>query len=168
MGGIKFMYPKLFEQSSFENAMYNKIITVIKTFNSQECFSLLIGKTQSEQNKIVTEFQKYLFEKLTSELTEIRWELEHKPKPNTKDSIDIFGKSENFVVVIELDKHRADQVAKKFISRCALLSNENIFYISLCYPGTLNMPIGETKKYFQYCRILSEKLENDYAGFIIT
>ena len=162
------MYPKLFEQSELKNAVYDKIITVISTFKSQEYFSLLIGKTQLEQKKIVAEFQKDLFERLTFELTEIKWKLEHKPKPNTKDAIDIFGKSENFVVVIELDKHRADQVAKKFISRCALLSNETIFYISLCYPGTSSMPIGETRKYFQYCKILSEKLENDYAGFIIT
>ncbi len=45
MKGIKFMYPKLFEQSSLKNSMYNKIITVIKTFDSQQYFSLLIGKT---------------------------------------------------------------------------------------------------------------------------
>ena len=161
------MYPQLFEKSNLKNDVSDEIITVIESFNSQEYFSNLISKSQSEQKKIVARYQNDLFVKLNSEFPKIKWELEHQPKLNTKDAIDIFGKSENFVITIELDKHRADQVAKKFISRSALLSEKNIFYISLCYPGTSNMPINETKKYFEYCSILSEKLENDYAGFII-
>ena len=160
-------HPELFEKSSLRSAIYDKIIALIASYNSQQYFSILIGKAQSEQKKIVAEFQNDLFKKLTIELTEIKWELEYKPKHESKDAIDIFGKSENFVVIIELDKHRADQVSKKFISRSALLSDKTIFYIALCYPGTRNMSVKETKKYFKYCRILSEKLENDFAGFII-
>jgi len=161
------MKAKLFEVSSCNNDVYKQIITTIEEFESKDYFSNLIGKTQPEQKAIVTKFQNDLYEKLSSEVIEIKWQLEHQPKVDAKDAIDIFGASENFVVVIELDKHRADQVAKKFISRSALLSKKTIFFISLCYPGTSNMPINETKKYFEYCKILSEKIDNDYAGFII-
>lgn len=161
------MKPKLFDASSCNKDKYKQIITIIKEFDSTEYFSALIGKSQPEQKKIVTRFQKDLHEKLSTEILEIKWELEHKPKANTKDAIDIFGAHESFVVVIELDKHRADQVAKKFISRSALLSKKKIFFISLCYPGTSSMSLNETKKYFEYCKIISEKIDNDYAGFII-
>ena len=161
------MKPELFEVSSFNNDMYKQIITIIEKFDSKNYFSNLIGKSQPEQKIIVAKFQNDLYKKLSSEIREIKWELEHKPKANANDAIDIFGASENFVVAIELDKHRADQVAKKLISRSALLSNKTIFFISLCYSGTSNMSINETKKYFGYCKIISEKINNDYAGFII-
>ena len=161
------MKPKLFEVSSCNSDVHKQIITIIEEFDSKDYFSNLIGKSQSEQKEIVTKFQNDLYEKLSSEIIEIKWELEYQPENNARDAIDIFGISKNFVVVIELDKHRADQVAKKFISRSALLSKKTIFFISLCYPGTANMPINETKKYFKYCKILSEKIDNEYAGFII-
>jgi len=161
------MKPKLFEVSDCNNNVYKQIIMIIEEFESKDYFSDLIGKLQPEQKKIVAKFQNDLYEKLSFEVKEINWELEHKPKANAKDAIDIFGASESFIVAIELDKHRADQVAKKFISRSALLSEKTIFFISLCYPGTSKMPINETKKYFGYCKTISEKIDNDYAGFII-
>ena len=161
------MKPKLFEVSTCDSNIHKQIITIIEGFESKDYFSNLIGKSQPEQKAIVARFQNDLCDKLSSEIIEIEWELEYQPNIDARDAIDIFGISENFVIAIELDKHRADQVAKKFISRSALLSNKTIFFISLCYPGTTNMQINETKKYFKYCKILSEKIGNDYAGFII-
>jgi hypothetical protein len=70
-------------------------------------------------------------------------------------------------VVIELDKHRADQVAKKFVSRIAILPPTTIYFISLRYPGTDDMNRPECEKYFSYCEILASKMGHHYAGFII-
>lgn len=161
------MYPQLLKKSCFQNDVYEGILTAIKSLESQNYFDELIGKSQPEQKEIVTKFQKDLFFILTESIIDVRWELEYQPKPTIRDAIDIYGKGESFMVIIELDKHRADQVAKKFISRSALFANEKIFYISLCYPGTHNMPKAETIKYFEYCQILSEKIGHNYAGFII-
>jgi len=72
-------------------------------------------------------------------------------RPSTKEAIDVFGKTDSALVVIELDKNRADQVAKKFVSRSATFKNEKIYYISLCYPGTDRMNLSECVKYFGYC-----------------
>jgi len=161
------MYPKLYEQTILKDIIHEDIINHITNFNTQIYFINLIGKKQSDQKQIIKKFQNDLYNSLKIKFQTIYWELEHKPNINVRDAVDIFGKYNDISIIIELDKHRADQVAKKFISRNALFSNENIFYISLCYPGTSNMPINETKKYFNYCKILSNKLNNDYAGFII-
>ena len=93
--------------------------------------------------------------------------MEYSPHSGKRDSIDIFGSNKDICIVIELDKHRADQVAKKFLSRNSLLIDKNLFYISLCYPGTSNMNSSECIKYFGYCKKLSKRMGNEYAGFII-
>ncbi|ATB69967.1 hypothetical protein SJPD1_1862 [Sulfurospirillum diekertiae] len=161
------MYPQLLKKSYFQNDIYEDILTVIKSLESQDYFDELIGKSQPEQKEMVKKFQKDLFLILTERIVDVRWELEYQPKSARRDAIDIYGKAEGFIIIIELDKHRADQVAKKFISRSALFANEKTFYISLCYPGTEKMSKPETIKYFEYCQILSEKIGHHYAGFII-
>ncbi len=85
---------------------------------------------QQEQKLIVDNFQVSMCLALSLAVPDLKWQQEYAPHSTMKDSIDIFGSSENFNVVIELDKHRADQVAKKFVSRSALL-DKVIFYISL-------------------------------------
>ncbi|WP_442765419.1 hypothetical protein [Sulfurospirillum cavolei] len=161
------MYPQLLKKSYFQNDIYEDILTAIKSLESQDYFDELIGKSQPEQKEMVKKFQKDLFSILREKIVDVRWELEYQPKSARRDAIDIYGKTEGFIIIIELDKHRADQVAKKFISRSALFANEKIFYISLCYPGTEKMSKPETIKYFEYCQILSEKIGHHYAGFII-
>lgn len=121
---------------------------------------------QQEQKLIVDNFQVSMCLALSQAVPDLKWQQEYSPHSTMKDSIDIFGSNEDFNVVIELDKHRADQVAKKFVSRSALL-DKVIFYISLCYPGTSNMNSSECIKYFSYCNQLSKRMGNEYAGFII-
>ena len=121
---------------------------------------------QQEQKLIVDNFQISMCLKLTQAVPDVKWEQEYSPHSARRDSIDIYGKGSNLCVVIELDKHRADQVAKKFVSRSALF-NIPIFYISLCYPGTSRMNPSECIKYFGYCKNVSKRMGNDYAGFII-
>jgi len=92
------------------------------------------------------------------------WRAEHQ-LPTGRDTIDIFG--HGFAdVVIELDKSRADQVAKKFVSRSAM-SVGKIYSVSLCYPGTTHMNVPECIKYFGFCATLSKRIGNVYAGFIV-
>jgi hypothetical protein len=83
------------------------------------------------------------------------------------DAIDIFGERDNKILIIELDKWRADQIAKKIVSRTALMIDKKIGFISLCYAGTNHMNKNEYLKYFKYANILSSKLKNYYAGIII-
>lgn len=106
-----------------------------------------------------------------------KWKKEHRPRNGQRDSIDIYGLGKDIVqhvvqhIVIELDSARADQVAKKFVSRIALITNppsaSKICYISLCYPGAPSMPVPEAEKYFKYCAELAALMKISYAGFII-
>lgn len=84
-----------------------------------------------------------------------------------RDSIDIYGECEDFVVVIELDKNRSDQVAKKFVSRMALVLNKKIYYVSLCYPSAERVSLNECIKCFCYCASLAPRMGGAYAGIII-
>jgi len=100
-------------------------------------------------------------------MPDITWSIEYCPSRQSRDSIDIFGKGKEFVVAIELDKNRADQVSKKFVSRMAILPETNVYFISLCYPGTKKMSKSECKKYFNYCSTIAARMNSHYAGFII-
>ncbi len=162
------MKPKLIEACECNNSLYEKVISIITEFDAEIYFKNLIKNSQIEQKKIVTTFQNDLFFELSNKIPKVKWKLEYKPKTDFKDAVDIYGKVQNFIIVVELDKHRADQIAKKFLSRTALFAEETIFYISLCYPGTSKMSVNEAKKYFNYCNIVSKKLGNCYAGFIIS
>ncbi len=132
-------------------------------------------KFDKKKHKDHALFQSDLTDYLILKLIQFSWEIEHKPSDVCKDRIDIFGVSKigNYKIVIELDAHRADQVAKKFISRSALFINDNLIYLSVCYPGTKRMSKPECMKYFDYCSILSKALSGSsnsskfYAGLIL-
>ncbi len=160
------MKPKLHEHTSREGDI-DKIISCICDFDCSPFFGNHLGKSQSEQKRIVADFQTAICNELSNNITRISWQLEHSPNTGQRDSIDIFGSNSDMCIVIELDKHRADQVAKKYVSRSALLIDKTVFYISLCYPGTSNMNSSECIKYFGYCKQLSKRIGNEYAGFII-
>jgi hypothetical protein len=144
--------------------VYNDILNSLKKFNYN-----------SSDHKDITLLQQDINDYLNKNMGNFTWSMEFKPTSTLKDSIDIFGISDvlDLKVVIELDAHRADQVAKKFLSRSALMINESIIYLSICYPGTENMPITECKKYFEYCRTLSKSLAEGsgkdklYAGIFL-
>ncbi|MGL1921578.1 MAG: hypothetical protein OCD03_11190 [Hyphomicrobiales bacterium] len=160
------MYPKIYNRTETDD-FCDKIISCIKNFECSLYFSHHLGKPQSEQKRIVQNFQNALHQKLTTQMPKIAWIVEYSPTDGRRDSIDIYGELANLSVIIEIDKHRADQVAKKFVSRTSLFINREILYISLCYPGTKKMPVGECIKYFEYCRNISKSLGNYYAGLII-
>ncbi len=162
------MYPKIYDQSNVLTSVisekdYDTIVETISTFDSSRFFTTHLSKNQSEQKKIVWEFQQELFEKLQNNLPHIRWDIEYRPYTQTRDSIDIHGLTGNNSIVIEIDKHRADQVAKKFLSRTAIFQN-SLLYIALCIPGTSKMNPNECIK---YCTVVSEKIHNMFIGLIV-
>lgn len=161
------MKPVLHTKSGNDDSFLESIVTCIASVDCTEHFAKHLGKPQSEQAPFVRAFQQSLASNLAKTFPEMTWTLEHLPNESRKDAIDIFGKSDDANVVIELDKHRADQIAKKFVSRSAAFPFQKIYYISLCYPGTDRMNVSECVKYFGYCATLSKRMGNVYAGFII-
>ena len=160
------MRPLLLECSS-DDPVLRRVTSALAGLDCSRFFSDHIGQDQSSQKAVVARFQNRVLLVLAEALPEVAWELEHRPSRTSRDSLDIFGQGEGFVVAIELDKHRADQVAKKFVSRTAILPATTIHYVSLCYPGTDRMNATECQKYFGYCANLSTRMHNDFAGFII-
>ena len=76
------------------------------------------------------------------------------------DSVDILGtgKKGHPIYIIELDASRADQVAKKILSRMALLGLQNdIVYIAMMYPDTQN-GLSQCEKYIKYGRAILQSV----------
>lgn len=160
------MKPALLEKTGDEPVL-GSIISCISSIECSKYFSEHLGKSQPEQKSIVAGFQNLANSVLASAMLDVKWSTEYCPSRHNRDSIDIFGKGHDFVVAVELDKNRADQVAKKFVSRMAILPSTTIYFISLCYPGTDRMSKSECAKYFGYCATLARRMGNHYAGFII-
>lgn len=158
----EFLYLKEYlESNDLDTINYNNNSNLIKTLIH---FKSVISEYQDKNGKIsdVSTLQNDIYGELELKCKNIDWELEHCPHSSRKDSVDIYGfsKSDNTHFVIELDAHRADQVAKKFLSRFSLFINQKVIYIALCYPGTKNMSIPECKKYFEYCNNICEGLNS--------
>lgn len=161
------MIPKAHFRQPVEDEYLQRLIKVIEGIDCAYYFSDHLGSGQSEQRGIVNRFQHDLLARLQAHISETKWEAEHIPHVNQRDSIDIYGENEDNVVAIELDKHRADQVAKKFVSRLAILPERKVYFVSLCYPGTANMNKRECIKYFGYCANLCKRMGNAYVGFTL-
>ncbi|MDP4271683.1 MAG: hypothetical protein Q8909_16415 [Bacteroidota bacterium] len=149
-----------------EDNWFNKIILSLNNLNCSEYVIGLTNLPQSEQRIKVENLQSYITITLEKEHSDFEWKTEHQISDN-RDSIDIYGKRNNDIVIIELDKWRADQVAKKIISRTALMIDQRIGFISICYSGTKKMNKPECLKYFKYGSTIQSKLNNYYAGMII-
>ncbi len=159
------------EVSADDDPILHELVCCLESIECVSSFENHRGQPQSEQGILVRNFQNLVKAQLQSQtglLKNVRWEQEHRPVPDQGDSVDIFGICDDFVVAIELDAHRADQVAKKFVSRMALLPiDKTIYYVSLCYPGTKRMSKMECKKYFRYCSVLARRMGTHYAGIFV-
>lgn len=76
-----------------------------------------------------------------------------------------------YTIIIEADPTRGDSIAKKFVSRVACTTATSLVYVTLCYQGTQEGTVYESKKFMQYCASISERLcsENNqvaYLGFM--
>lgn len=132
------------------NTAHNNLVGIINSFKYNE-----------NRHSDIYNLQNDLTEYLNNRYNSFVWKNEFKTESEHNDRIDIIGisKTENYKHIIELDAIRADQVAKKFVSRMALFINENICYTVVCYPGRKSTKVNETKKYFNYCSILA----NDFS-----
>ena len=125
---------------------------------------------------IIQRFQEQLLSDLSQRVTEIQWEMEYKMFFDKRDRIDIYGQSPDttnnnsidFIVIIEIDNTRADQVGKKIASRFAFAGNTSCLYVAICYPGNKSNK-KECQKYFQYGTSLLKKLnpDSEFLGIII-
>lgn len=92
-----------------------------------------------------------------------------------RDSADIWADLGEYEMIVEIDATRADQVAKKMLSRFCYSSlinkliNKPIIYVALLYQGTTSMNPEECKKYFQmgYEVLKDINSNNVLIGYII-
>ena len=139
------------KDSDLGNDTKKFIDQVISTISHLDCKNILkdlIGNTQANQKVIIKNLQKTLQTKLNSSFNfrEVKWEIEVKAHSSHKDSFDLFLEYKldyfSYKIIIELDKHRADQIAKKFLSRLSHTIDNPIIYFAFCYPGTKRMNLS--------------------------
>ena len=145
---------------------FKKIIDSLNNLDCEHYVKDLITFNQSEQKEKVQDLQHFIVKHLEKNHSNFEWQIEYKVSEN-RDAIDIFGEKGHQILIIELDKWRADQVAKKLISRTAFMIDRKVGFISLCYAGTERMNKNECLKYFRYGNIVSTELNNYFAGMII-
>ena len=130
------MKPFSCEVSSTNSVFLNSLVSCIEKMDCSNFFPAHLGKNQREQKAVVEKFQKNVAQALRDSFQTVTWNEEYRPG-ECRDAIDIFGEGNGFCVVIELDKNRADQVAKKFVSRMALIpppkENKGVFRFSVLH-----------------------------------
>ena len=90
------------------------------------------------------------------------------PFQGKKDKADVYADAGDWEIIIEIDTTRADQVAKKMVSRLSynILANasrqpkKKLIYVALLYPGTTNMSLPECEKYFLFCESIVDMIGN--------
>lgn len=171
-----------------ENSININVVNFIQTVDFTEYFRELRGATQKIKADAIKKLQKKLVSLLNSEFEEdYDFSDEEGYLKEGKDKLDIVGfplTEGNPLIVIELDKTFAQQVAKKSLGRMGGLLdddlnekfknyNKSCLYISLCYPGTPKMPRTENEKYMRFtqniCREISKggTYKFEYAGLLI-
>ncbi|MFV0366353.1 MAG: hypothetical protein ACK5JS_07620 [Mangrovibacterium sp.] len=115
------------EQSDnlIENHWFHQILTTLDGLECSECLRGLTKLSQPAQRTQIEHLQTLIIGLLEKEHIDFEWKSEHKISDN-RDSVDIYGNRNNEIVIIELDKWRADQVAKKLISRTALMIDKKM------------------------------------------
>ncbi len=134
-------------------------------------------KTENVTKRLQEPLKEKLAEAFENTYRELKWGIEyplngcgdsaHIYAPDLRDYPDLTD-SHDWEIIIEIDAARADQVAKKIVSRFAHISKSqtsNIVYMVLCYPGTKRMPLHDCKKYINYGEELLKKVHGN-AFFI--
>lgn len=166
---------KLLDSNAEEIVIENK--STRDTFGYQHSIIEVLNKIKYSAIKYkrkVDELQAEIYDSLVENIIGWNWKVEESISTQYKDRVDIIGinQKDDSVIVLELDASRADQVAKKFISRQSLMADKNILYISVCYPGTKKMSRTECAKYFELCSKITEMLDNhtarkEYLGYFL-
>jgi hypothetical protein len=155
------------------------LVTKEKFKSSLESFKFDFKRNKKTNPNViklqVTDLQNCLKDYLEVNFSSYKWETEHKADDNRKDSFDILGydKELDMYIIVELDPHRADSIAKKFVSRLAMMVKNNLLYVAYLYPGTDKMPIKEARKYLGDCETIVEVLNTNsgetkqFLGFFL-
>ena len=135
----------------------------------KRCEGLLQSeKMQNVKNNLQIPLKEHLERQFQDSYPQLKWIIE-KRLDGCNDSVDIYASdSTNWEVIIEIDATRADQVAKKIVSRFSHISesrSENIIYIALCYPGTERMNVNECEKFISYGKKIIKKIHNNAFFF---
>ena len=120
-------------------------------------------ESRSYHQKKKTMMVKSLQEKLKNSLEQIEditWQTEK----------NLLGNAQEYTIILEIDTHRADQIAKKFTSRLNYFlkqesGEKGMLYVIFIYPGTKKMSINEAKKYIRYCKSIGEELHISVMDF---
>lgn len=132
---------------------------------------------QKEKGKIIEELNNLIFNNLKGTCPNCCWHQEFAPgsvwlngeEEQVDDRVDIFGCCPFFRVVIEIDATRADQVAKKALSRIAYFGEDRLLYVAFCYQGPSGANPKEGEKYFKIIEHILKKFNKDseFLGVII-
>lgn len=158
------------------SVLQNDIVTAIgkSAWGNKGDIIAHLNRINSYDHTYIVKFQEVICKFLNGNSTtqNLKWEKEKKITGiNVNDSIDIYGKSNSDICIIEIDATRADQVAKKFLSRLSLcltdptISNSNLLYVALLYPDTQNGR-PECEKYVRYCYDVLQKVKGKKSNVV--
>lgn len=135
--------------------------------------SLLKGhfaRSNKNDHSFIEQFQDGITRSLQEMDSKYSWKTEHRFDGSIKDSVDIFGsKRGDKDWIIEIDATRADQVAKKFVSRLALGGlSHSIVYVAVLYKSTQEDP-SQSKKFLYYQNLIAKKIskESEVLGIYV-
>lgn len=78
-------------------------------------------------------------------------------KKQSTDRYDIYGEAIGKpIIIIEVDTHRADQVAKKVVSRLSFNLDAEVLYVALVYPNNHQNKNAEKKECMKYFRLAND------------
>ena len=113
----------------------------------------IVGKTMLAQKR---ELQDLLKKEFEANLSPCSADVEHLlaleiEGDGNRDKCDVYAATSKYQIIVELDATRADQVAKKMLSRYyyanKAVDGKPTIYICLLYPGTESMNPAECVKY---------------------
>jgi hypothetical protein len=120
------------------------------------------------QKLLKVEFQ----QSLNPDVSEIEYRLNTNVNGN-RDRCDVYAETSEYQMLVEIDATRADQLAKKMLSRYyyahTTSQNRPTIYICLLYPGTDSMNPNECIKYMEMGKevLLAMNSKNRFIGGFI-
>ena len=145
-----------------DRLIVNNVIEAVK--NNIYLIEQHLNRNNSYDHSSINDFQNKICKFLQNENANISWEVERQiNERKEKDSIDIYGKDEDCVWIIELDAARGDQVAKKLLSRIDLWgTKKTVKYIALLYPQPSQTGgKAESEKYTRYGNDILKRINRE-------
>lgn len=148
-------------EKKINKAFISKIEKVLLQINLKTLvnFKSPKGKSNYIKNQIENDFKNQ----------KIAVYAEHRPNKEIKDSVDVYIEYNNLKLIIEIDNLRADQVAKKLLSRTAMFINQDIIYVTFCYFS--NSAVGHKTECLKYIKVHFKKFISihnniEYLAFV--